>query len=63
MKAIQDLSNDFAPPSDACTTYRLLFQSLEKFQEDLYLHVHLENNILFSKALVLEKQLSLERKM
>lgn len=47
---IRKLSNDFTPPEDACTTYRILYQNLEGFEQDLHKHVHLENNILFKKA-------------
>lgn len=47
---IRDLSNDFTPPAEACTTYRILYQNLAGFEEDLHKHVHLENNILFRKA-------------
>lgn len=57
MEEIQNLSNDFTPPEDACATYRVLFQNLEGFRDDLHKHVHLENNILFPKALKLEKEL------
>lgn len=56
MAKIQQLSNNFTPPEDACATYRVLFQSLEGFQDDLHKHVHLENNVLFPKALDLEKR-------
>lgn len=58
MAKIQRLSDNFTPPEDACTTYRVLFQSLEAFQDDLHKHVHLENNILFPRALELEKKLN-----
>ncbi|TVQ01890.1 MAG: iron-sulfur cluster repair di-iron protein [Balneolaceae bacterium] len=47
---ISDLSNQFTPPYDACTTYRILYQNLEAFEQDLHRHIHLENNILFKKA-------------
>ena len=47
---IRETSNDFTPPADACTTYRILYQNLAGFEEDLHKHVHLENNILFRKA-------------
>ncbi len=50
IKEIRELSNQFTPPSDACTTYRILYKNLELFEEDLHMHVHLENNILFKKA-------------
>ena len=55
---IRELSNGFTPPKDACTTYKLLYQELENFEQDLHKHVHLENNILFPKALELEKRLN-----
>lgn len=55
MEEIQKISNNFTPPVDACTTYRVYFQNLSAFQNDLHKHVHLENNILFPKALQLEE--------
>ena len=47
---IRILSSDYTPPQDACTTYRLCFAALKAFELDLHQHVHLENNILFPKA-------------
>ena len=55
MKKIRDFSNDYTPPVDACTTYRILYQNLHGFEQDLHKHVHLENNILFKKAQALLK--------
>ncbi len=54
---IADLTSNFTPPEDACTTYRVAFQKLEEFQNDLFTHIHLENNILFPNALETEKKL------
>ena len=51
---IRDLLNDYKAPSDVCTTYALLLQKLESFEKDLHIHVHLENNVLFPKAIELE---------
>ena len=48
---IRNLTNNYNPPADACTTYQLSFASLQAFELDLHHHVHLENNILFPKAL------------
>lgn len=50
MALIRQQSNNFTPPVDACATYRILYQNLRGFEEDLHKHVHLENNILFKKA-------------
>lgn len=58
MEKIQKLSNNFTPPKDACASYRVLYQNLEGFQDDLHKHVHLENNILFPKALELENRIN-----
>lgn len=53
MEEIRLLTNNYAPPADACTTYRLAYAALHAFEQDLHRHVHLENNILFPKALSL----------
>lgn len=50
LKELRNLSNNYTPPTDACTTYRVLYNNLELFESDLHMHVHLENNILFKKA-------------
>jgi len=47
---IRKLANDFQVPEDACTTYALTYRKLKEFEDDLHKHVHLENNILFPKA-------------
>jgi regulator of cell morphogenesis and NO signaling len=57
MEQIHTLSGGFIPPEDACTTFRVSYQELQAFERDLHLHVHLENNILFPKAIELERQL------
>lgn len=56
MAEIRRLTEDYTPPPDACMTYRVLFQELEDFERDLHRHVHLENNLLFPKALALEEE-------
>jgi len=50
---IRKLTLDYNPPIDACTTYRLSHATLQAFELDLHQHVHLENNILFPKAMLL----------
>jgi len=53
MERIRKLTSDYTAPQQACTTFRLALDSLEAFEKDLHLHVHLENNILFPRALEL----------
>ena len=54
---IQALSNNFTPPDYACNTYKVLYSKLNEFAEDLHQHIHLENNILFPKAIALEEKM------
>ncbi len=54
---IRNITNNYAIPEDACNTYRLSYNELNEFELDLHQHVHLENNILFPKAIELEKKL------
>ena len=56
LKTIRSLSNDFTPPEHACNTYKVFYSKLSEFEEDLHFHIHLENNILFPKAIKLEKK-------
>jgi regulator of cell morphogenesis and NO signaling len=56
-RIIDELSNNYTPPQDACNTFRVTFALLNEFEQDLHLHIHLENNILFPKAVELEKEL------
>jgi len=57
MKDMAKLTDDFTPPEGACTTFRVLYQNLSAFQDDLHKHVHLENNVLFPKITDAEKKL------
>ena len=56
MAAIREASHNYAPPADACNTYRLVLDELQAFERDLHRHVDLENNVLFPKALELEEK-------
>lgn len=56
-RTIRRLSGDYTTPADGCNTYKLVNSLLKAFEEDLHLHIHLENNILFPKAIQLEHQL------
>lgn len=56
LKEIKKLSNKYTPPEDACNTFRALYAKLDEFEQDLHQHIHLENNILFPKAILLEQK-------
>ena len=53
MDKINELSKSYLVPDDGCNTYRVTYQLLEEFEDDLHMHVHLENHILFPKTLKL----------
>lgn len=55
MAQIRLLSEGFTPPEWACPTYRGFYQALAEFEKDLHQHVHLENNILFPRAIELDE--------
>ena len=54
LRELRTLTSDYEVPPDACISYQTLYQALENFEKDLHQHIHLENNILFPKALDLE---------
>jgi regulator of cell morphogenesis and NO signaling len=54
IKEINALSSSYTPPEEACFSYKTLYSALEAFESDLHQHVHLENNILFPRAIALE---------
>ena len=51
LQRTRDLTASFAAPPEACATWRALFVALEKLEADLMEHIHLENNVLFPRAL------------
>jgi regulator of cell morphogenesis and NO signaling len=55
LSKMRALSHGFKPPEDACATFHALYQALEEFERDLHWHVHLENNILFPRAIAAER--------
>lgn len=48
---LRELATDFSPPPEACATWRALYIGLEKLESELMEHIHLENNVLFPRAL------------
>ena len=57
LQLLQDITNNYMLPEDASISYKHLFEKLKEFEEDLLLHFHLENNILFPKVLAEDKEL------
>jgi regulator of cell morphogenesis and NO signaling len=55
LRTLRASSNAYTPPSDACVSYQTLYKTLAELEADLHQHIHLENNILFPRAVALEK--------
>ena len=56
LRELRNLTNNYTPPPAACTTWRALYRALEDLELDLHQHIHLENNILFHRALALNNK-------
>lgn len=57
LEELQILANEYQFPPNACTSHQVIFHRLKEFHGDLVQHKHLENNILYPKAIALEKEL------
>lgn len=49
-------TGQYTPPEDACFSYKTLYSALKEFEADLHQHIHLENNILFPRAVMMEER-------
>ena len=54
LRRIRELTGGYIAPADACVSYQTLYDALQEFEADLHQHIHLENNILFPRAIALE---------
>jgi regulator of cell morphogenesis and NO signaling len=61
MMELKLLTNHFEPPPWACATHIALFSGLREFESDLRQHVHLENDVLFPRAIQLEAEIKARR--
>jgi regulator of cell morphogenesis and NO signaling len=57
LNKLRTLTNNYTPPDNACITHKVTFAKLKEFDKDLVQHIHLESNILFPKAIEMEKEL------
>ena len=58
LEKIREITDGYAVPSDGCASYQALYQALPEFAADLHQHIHLENNILFPRAVEFESDIS-----
>jgi regulator of cell morphogenesis and NO signaling len=55
LRSLRETSHGYTVPPDACASFQTLYKTLAEFEADLHQHIHLENNILFPRAIELEK--------
>jgi regulator of cell morphogenesis and NO signaling len=58
LKHMRQITNNYTVPDDACASFKALYQALQEFETDLHQHIHLENNILFPRAVELESRVA-----
>lgn len=56
LRALRQASHGYVAPEDACLSFKTLFNALAEFEADLHQHIHLENNILFPRAIEMERK-------
>jgi len=56
LRKMRQITNNYTLPTDACMSFQMLYRGLQEFETDLHQHIHLENNILFPRAVKLEAQ-------
>jgi len=54
LRTLRATSQGYTPPADACTSFQALYTALGDFEKDLHQHIHLENNVLFPRAVEME---------
>lgn len=55
LRSLRQISHGYSAPPDACVSFQTLYQALAAFEADLHQHIHLENNVLFPRAVELEQ--------
>ena len=55
LHALREISQGYTAPVDACVSYQTLYKALAELEADLHEHIHLENNLLFPRAVEMEK--------
>jgi regulator of cell morphogenesis and NO signaling len=61
LKLLRGVTNGYTPPPDGCVSFQTLYQALAAFEADLHRHIHLENNILFPRAVEMEETFAPDR--
>jgi regulator of cell morphogenesis and NO signaling len=57
LRELRRITSEYAIPGDACASYNALYEGIQEFEADLHQHIHLENNVLFPRAIQAEADL------
>jgi regulator of cell morphogenesis and NO signaling len=57
LRRLRMITNNYTPPANACLAHKVTFAKFRELDSDLVQHIHLESNILFPKAIAMEKEL------
>jgi regulator of cell morphogenesis and NO signaling len=60
LRAIREAANGYSAPNGACVSYQTLYHALAAFETELHQHIHLENNVLFPRALAMDRALKVQ---
>ncbi len=55
LRRMREITGDYALPAGACNTFRLLYEKLQELEADVHVHMHLENHVLFPRAIAAEE--------
>jgi regulator of cell morphogenesis and NO signaling len=55
LRTMRDAANGYSAPADACVSFQTLYKALAEFEADLHQHIHLENNVLFPRAVAMDR--------
>lgn len=58
LRELRSVTRNYSVPADVCISYKTLYEALEALEQDLHQHIHLENNILFPRAIELEEMIT-----
>lgn len=62
LREMRQSSGDYRIPGDACNSYEALYEGLKSFESDMHQHIHLENNLLFPRAVAMENIAAAEKR-
>lgn len=58
LASLRSATGDYVPPPDACATYGALYAGLMEMEQDIHLHIHKENNLLYPAVIAIERRLA-----